>query len=94
MDDLHDLLARRQAPRHVGAERARLDPGDEVAHDLEVDVGLEQRQADLAHRLRDRVLVELAAPPEVAEGRLQLVCQGVEQSRKSVVAVGAKPSYS
>ena len=50
--DLHDLLRRREALHDLGAEGALLDVGDELAHDLEVDVGLEQRQADLAQRRR------------------------------------------
>ena len=50
VDDLHDLLAGRKALRDVGAERPLLHLGDELLDDLEVDVGLEQRQANLAHR--------------------------------------------
>ena len=56
--------------------------GDEVPHDLEVDVGLEQREADLAHRLVDGVLVEPLGAAEVAEGRLEPVGEGVEHRRK------------
>ena len=40
---------------------------------VEVDVGLEQREADLAHRARDRLLVELAPLAKVAESALELV---------------------
>jgi hypothetical protein len=61
VDDLHDLLAGREALRDVGAERALAHPRDEVLHDLEVDVRLEQREADLPHRARDRLLVEASA---------------------------------
>ena len=71
--DLHDLLARRQALQDVLPGRALAHLRDEVLHDLEVDVGLEQREADLAHRLRDRVLVEAALAAQVAEGVLELV---------------------
>ena len=49
--------------------------------DLEVDVRLEQREPDLAHRLRDRLLVEAAAAAEAAERRLELVGQRVEHGR-------------
>ena len=84
--DLHDLLAGREALRDVLAERALLDRGREVLRDLEVDVGLEQREADLAHRLRDRLLVEPAAAAEAAEGRLELVGERVEHGRHSVRA--------
>ena len=73
VDDPDDLLARREALRHVGAERARAHALDEVLHDLEVDVRLEQREPDLAHRARDRVLVELAAAADVVQSGLEPV---------------------
>ena len=73
MDDPHDLLAGREALRHVGAERAGSHARDEVLDDLEVDVRLEQREPDLAHRARDRVLVELAAAADVVQGGLEPV---------------------
>ena len=73
MDDLHDLLARVEALQDVLAARALLDLGDEVLDDLEVDVGFEQREPDLAHRLRDLLVVEPALAAEVAEGVLELV---------------------
>ena len=73
VDDLDDLLAGREALRHVGAERARPHALDEVLDDLEVDVGLEQREPDLAHRARDRVLVELPAAADVVQSRLEPV---------------------
>ena len=63
---------------HLVAERLLAHPGDEVADDGEVDVGLEQREADLAHRARDRLLVELALLAQVAEGALELVGEAVE----------------
>ena len=58
VDDLHHLLPRREAPQDVLSERALLDRGSEVTRDLEVHVRLEEREPDLAHRLRDGVLVE------------------------------------
>ena len=71
--DLHDLLAGVEALQDVLAARTLLDLRDEVLDDLEVDVGLEQREADLAHRLRDLLVVEPALAAEVAEGVLKLV---------------------
>ena len=68
----------RQALLHVLAERALAHLRDELLDDVEVDVGLEQREADLAHRARDRLLVERAAALEVAERVLKLVREGVE----------------
>ena len=73
MDDAHDLLPRREALRDVCAPRPLADTGDEVLDDLEVDVRLEQGQADLAHRLRDRVLVELAPAADVVQRGLKPV---------------------
>ena len=70
---LYDLLARRDALQHLLAERALAHLRDEVLDDLEVDVGLEQREADLAHGTGDRLLVELASATEVAEGALEPV---------------------
>ena len=60
------------------AERALAHLRDELLDDVEVDVRLEQREPDLAHRARDRLLVERAAALEVAERALELVCEGVE----------------
>ena len=73
LDDLHDLLAGSEALGHVRAERPLAHPRDEVLHHLEVDVGLEQREPDLAHRARDRLLVEAALLAQVAERALQAV---------------------
>ena len=56
-----------------GAERPRLHARDEVLDDLEVDVRLEQRETDLAHRFRDGFLVELSAAANLAEGALEPV---------------------
>ncbi len=78
VDDLHHLLPRREAPQDVLSERAFLDRGSEVTRDLEVHVRLEEREPDLAHRLRDGVLVEATAPTETAERGLELVGEGVE----------------
>ena len=51
--DLDELLAGRQALRQLGADRALLHALDERAHDADVDVGFEQRDADLARDLVD-----------------------------------------
>jgi len=80
IDDLDDLLRRGEALHHLGAQGALPDVGDEVTHDLEVDVGLEQSQTDLAHRRVDVVGGELAAPSQVLEGVLQAVGKSVEHA--------------
>ena len=63
---------------HVGAEAALLDRRRELLDDLEVDVGLEQREADLAHRGVDVVLGQRAAAADVGERGLELLGEGVE----------------
>ncbi len=91
VDDLHDLLAGSEAAGDVLAEGALLDARDEVLDDAEVDVGLEQRQTDLAHRARDHLFVELSAAPKRAEGGIQLVPEGVEHRRNSLETAGLAP---
>src|SRR5882724_2013843 len=49
-NDLDDLLRRRQAVKNVLPHRAVAYSVDERLDDLEIDVGLEQRQTDLAQR--------------------------------------------
>jgi hypothetical protein len=73
VDDAHDLLAGGEALRHVRAERPLADARDEVLHDLEVDVRLEQRKANLAHRAGDRILVEPAPATNVVKRGLEAV---------------------
>ena len=60
-DDLHDLLAGVQPADDLGAEAALLQLRGELPDDLEVDVRLEQREADLAHRSVDVLLGQGAA---------------------------------
>ena len=78
VDDLDHLLTRRQAVEHVGADGLLADARDEVLDDLEVDVGLEQGQADLAHGGVDVGFADPAAAGQVAERLAQPVAEGVE----------------
>ncbi len=73
MDQLDDLLAGVEALEDVVAERLGLHPRDEVLDDLEVDVGLEEREADLTHSLVDGVLVQPLRAAEVAKRCLEPV---------------------
>ncbi len=77
-DDLHHLLAGVQRAQHVLPEGPLLDRRGELLHDLEVHVGLEQREPHLAHRLVDVVLGQLAARADIVEGGLEPVGEGVE----------------
>ena len=66
----HHLLARVQRLHHGLAERTLLHGRGELLDHLEVDVGLEQRETHLAHRLVHVILGQLAARANVAEGGL------------------------
>ena len=57
---------------------ALADAGHEVADDLEVDVGLEQGEADLPQDLVDLGLAEPAPAPEAGEDALEPVGERVE----------------
>ena len=61
--------------RQVGADARRLDPRDEVADDGEVDVGLEQGDADLATDLVDVGLAEAAPAAQAREDAVETVAQ-------------------
>ena len=58
VDDLDHLLARLEPLQHLLAERPLAHGSDELLDDLEVDVRLEQGEADLPRRAGDRLLVE------------------------------------
>jgi hypothetical protein len=83
VDDLHDLLAGGQGLQDVGADRLLADAADEVLDDLEVDVRLEQRETDLAHRGIDVRLADAATAGQVGERLAKALAQAVEHGRKS-----------
>jgi hypothetical protein len=72
VDDLDDLLAGVELADDLGPEAALLDGRRELLDDLEVDVGLEQRETDLAHGLVDVVLGQRAVGADVGERLLEL----------------------
>jgi hypothetical protein len=78
VDDLHDLLAGVEALEDVLADRLLADGRDELLDDLEVDVGLEQREPDLAHGGIDVGLADPTPAGEVPEGLAQALAEGVE----------------
>ncbi len=71
MDHLDDLLAGLNALHDFEADGFGFDAFDEVARDLEIHVGLEQRQPHLAQRLADVGLGDLAEAAQVAKGVLE-----------------------
>src|SRR5262249_25335183 len=82
VDDLDDLLARGELLEDLDPERPLLDRRRELLDDLEVDVGLEQREADLAHRLVDVILRQRTALADSRERALQLLRQRIEHSER------------
>ena len=90
--DADDLLGRRQALQDVVVDRPIADAIDERLDDLEVDVGLEQRHANLAQRDLDRLLGEAGLAADLAEDVLEALAEGFEhgaQAHVALIATGA-----
>ena len=88
MHDLHDLLAGGEALEHLGADCAFPNARHEVLDDLEVDVRLEQREADLAHGGIDVGLGDPAAAGQAVERLAQSLTEGVEHGRVRDSVIG------
>jgi hypothetical protein len=82
VDDLHHLLGRGEALGDLLPHRPLADPGDEVLHHLEVDVGLEQGQADLAQGGVDLGLGQAPVAAQAGEGVLEAVREGIEHGSR------------
>ena len=80
MHDLDDVLAGREALQDIAAHGALADTVDELLDHGEVDVGLEQGQADLAHGLGDVVLGQAALASEAVEGGAEAIRERVEHA--------------
>ncbi len=53
MDDTDQRLSWREATEHLLSDRLVPDPGDENFHHRKRDIGLQQRDADVAQRVLD-----------------------------------------
>ena len=73
VDDFDDLLGGAEGGGDLGAERLDADVGDEVVDDVEVDVGLDEGEADLAHGVGDVFFGDGALAAEGLEGTLELL---------------------
>ena len=78
---LDDLLRRCERLQHVLPNGLRLHAVDEPAHDLEVDVGLQQRHADFPQGLLDVVFAQTALAAQPIEDRGQSCAQRVEHGK-------------
>src|SRR4030095_2348127 len=80
VDNLDDLLAGLDALDHFDAEGFFAHAVDELLDDLEIDVGVQQRQANVAQAVGDVAFRNLPQPAQVAEDVLQLATQVVEHA--------------
>ena len=71
--NFYDLLAGRHAAENGFAEGLLLDLGYEILRDLEVDIGIEQRESNLAEGVRDIRFADLALAAEVFENILKFI---------------------
>ena len=78
VDDLDDLLAGGDRLEHGLANRQFGDVVDEAADDRQRDVGLEQRDAHLAHGVANVLLLERTAPTKLVEHAAETIGQGIE----------------
>ena len=87
-DDFDDLFGGREGGGDFGAEGFGADVVDDVAGDVEVDVGFEERGADGAEGGVDVVVGEGALAAEVLEGALELVAEVLKHGWVSVYRAG------
>ena len=78
MDDLDDHLAGRHGFDDRRTDSLLRHPGDEIADNIERDIGLEQRAAHFAHGFADVGLGERAAPAELVEYAGKAFLKGLE----------------
>ena len=81
VDGLDDLLRRVEGLGDLLTDDRLAQPLDEALDDLEVDVRLEQGEPDLLQRRVDGLLVEATTPPDLVEGAVESLGEGVEHGR-------------
>src|SRR5262249_26053733 len=84
VDDLDDLLAGRDALDDFLADALLLHAVDELARDLEMNVGGEERGAHLLERLRHVFLGKFADPAEVTQGVAEFFRERFEHGTRTV----------
>ena len=78
VDDFDDLLAGMDALDDFLAEGLGFDAVDEIAGDLEIDIGFEKSHTDLAEGVRDIGLGDFTEAAQVLEGVLELAGKRIE----------------
>src|SRR5579862_1182529 len=79
-DELYQVLFGRERSENFGAESLVLDVLDEIADDLDIDVGLEQRETDFAERIFDIALGDPALALEFFENSFEAVAERVKHA--------------
>ena len=72
------MLLGRERAENFSAERLGFDVLDEIANDLDIDVGFEQRKADFAQRILDIALGDAALALEFFEDPFEAVAERVK----------------
>ena len=90
VDDLDDLLARRDRAQHLLADRLLGRLVDEGADDRQRDVGLEQGDADLAHRRAHVRFGQRAAAAQPIENAAQAIAKAFEHQPLLTVRIKRK----
>jgi hypothetical protein len=90
VDDLDDLLTGLNALDDLLAEGLDFDLLDKIPGDLEIDIRVQERHADIAEGIRYIGLRDFAQSAEVAEGVLQFLAQGIEHG--SILKRGGETS--
>ena len=82
MDDLDDLLARRDGPQHVVPDGLLLDRVEQRPNGRQRSIGFQQRHAHFPERRLDISGGEGAAPGEAPENLAEPLCQSFEHVRR------------
>lgn len=76
--DLDDVLRRRQRLHDLGGHAALLSLSNELLDDLKVNVGLEQRHANVAHGRGDIGLGQLTLAAQAVKCVVEAIAQGIK----------------
>ena len=76
--DLDDVLRRRQRLHDLGGHAALLGLGNELLDDLKVNVGLEQRHANVAHGRSNIGLGQLTLAAQAVKCVVEAIAQGIK----------------
>ena len=91
VENLNDLLAWRDAAQNGFAERFVFDARDESLRDFKIDIGFEQREADLSQRGVDIRFADFSVATEIFEDLLQLVTELRKQIISSPKVMDSRP---